>query len=230
MSSQKVLIVDFGTRHINSLISAIKNLVGTPAMRMVRITRQGIPLSPFKFEEIETTVFPNTFGMESILESDASIILSGSPDHVGDPAGYRMLSRKVLEAFEGPIFGICYGHQLISTVWDKTITMEFRGGQGSATFLPVNTAASDPIFKSVPMAGFLVAVRHNWSISKVPQDFIKLGETRTSYEIISGIRHKSKPIYSFQFHPELPVPGFWFGEDILRNFLSMTLPIVSSQE
>lgn len=111
---------------------------------------------------------------------------------------------------------------------DKTSQWS-KGGQGNATFIPVNTYGSDPVFKSVSLAGFLVAVRHNWSLSKVPQDFVKLGETRTSYQIIAGVRHKTKPIYGFQFHPELPVPGFWFGQEMLRNFLS-TLEVKPTEE
>jgi GMP synthase-like glutamine amidotransferase len=225
MSSHKVLLVDFGTRHINSLISTIHNIVGTENVRLLRVARPGIAMQPVKFKEVETDVCESSFTLESIRECDKSIVLSGSPDHIGDPAGYRLISRRVLENFDGPIFGICYGHQLVATTWDKTVTMDFKGGQGNATFLPIKTHNLDPIFKSIPMAGYLVAVRHNWSISKVPQDFVKLGETRTSYEIIAGIRHKTKPIYTFQFHPELPVPGFWFGQDMLRNFLSLTMDV-----
>lgn len=230
MSSQKVLLVDFGTRHINSLISTVRTCLEDENIRLVRVTRQGVAPAPIKHDFLETQFCQSSFGMDSVKDCDKTIIFSGSPDHVGDPAGFRTLSRKVLEEFEGPIFGICYGHQLISTTWDKTVTMEFKGGQGNATFIPVNTHGSDPIFKSIPLAGFLVAVRHNWSLSKVPQDFVKLGETRTSYQIIAGVRHKTKPIYGFQFHPELPVPGFWFGQEMLRNFLSMTLPVKSVEE
>lgn len=225
MSSQKLLLVDFGTRHINSLVTTIRNFLDDDCIRICRVTRQGIAMLPVKHETIETSLCQTNFSTEMIRESDKAIIFSGSPDHVGDPAGFRTISKKVLEMFEGPIFGICYGHQLISTTWDRTVTMDFKGGQGNATFLPVNTHGSDPIFKSVPLAGFLVAVRHNWSLSKVPQDFVKLGETRTSFQIIAGVRHKTKPIYGFQFHPELPVPGFWFGQDIIRNFISLAMPV-----
>lgn len=225
MSSQKLLLVDFGTRHINSLISSIRTYLDDDCIRIVRVTRQGIATLPIKHETIDTSYCQSNFGVDSLKECDKAIILSGSPDHVGDPAGFRTISKKVLDVFEGPIFGICYGHQLISTTWDRTVTMDFKGGQGNATFLPVNTHGSDPIFKSIPLAGFLVAVRHNWSLSKVPQDFVKLGETRTSYQIIAGVRHKTKPIYGFQFHPELPVPGFWFGQELLKNFISLSLPI-----
>ncbi len=230
MGSQKVLIVDFGTRHLNSLVSAVRNLVDPETIRMVRVTRQGIPLHPFKFSEIPTTTCESVFSADQVLKTDKTIIFSGSPDHVGDPAGFRTLSRQVLEESDIPMLGICYGHQLISTVWDKTIRMDFKGGQGNATFLPIISSAQDPVFKAVPMAGFLVAVRHSWSISKVPEGFVKLGETRTSYEIIAGIRHKTKPIYGLQFHPELPVPGFWFGEVIMRNFLGLSVPTIQTAE
>lgn len=225
MSSQKLLLVDLGTRHINSLVSSVRNSLDDVNIRICRVTRQGVAVAPIRWESIETSFCQSTFGMDMVRDSDKAILFSGSPDHVGDPAGFRTISRKVIETFDGPMFGICYGHQLISTTWDKTVTMEFKGGHGNATFIPVNTFGSDPIFKSVPLAGFLVAVRHNWSLSKLPQDFVKLGETRTSFQIIAGIKHKTKPIYGFQFHPELPVPGFWFGQDIIRNFISLAMPV-----
>ena len=51
---------------------------------------------------------------------------------------------------------------------------------------------------------------------KMPKDFIKLGESETCE--IEIIRHKDKPIYGFQSHPE--VSGI-NGLLLIRNFLNM---------
>ena len=223
MSYKQVLIVDFGTQHINSITSVVKSHISPNRIRIARVNRPDTPSRMLKFGEVETEDVNMVFVTEHLRQSDAAIILTGSPDHVGDPNGFRSISKGVFDKFEGPILGVCYGHQLIGTILDHDCKMVPHAEHGSTIFLPRDEAQTDPLFSDFPKAGFVVSVHHNWSLSKVPEGFINIGETRGTHTIISAIRAINRPIYGVQFHPELPVSGYWSGLDLMGRFVEMAM-------
>lgn len=223
MEKSQVLVVDFGTRHLNSLISALKEFVSADRIRLHRVTRPDEPPSNLKFDiPYDESLW--SFGAEMLKPTDKGIILSGSSDSVGSIKGYRSLNPSVLRNTKVPILGICYGHQLIATtvVGDDKVLVQ-HGEHGNTMFLPNEDLSHDPLFKNLPKAGFMVAVRHNWSIPEVPRGYHGLGESRSAHTVISAIKAVDRPIYGLQFHPELPVPGYWSGRDMLANFCEMSL-------
>jgi len=223
MPKGQILIVDFGTRHLNSLVLVVKSFIDTENIRVLRITRPDLPPLSFKFTDIETEEAPWEFNVDSIRGTDMGVFMSGSADHVGDPKGFRRLNKNVLEELPCPVMGLCSGHQLISFVWDDSCEMVPHSEHGNTMFLPNTEMNNDPVFQDMPRAGFLVAVRHNWSISKVPTGFVRYGETRGSHSIISAIKHYNRPIYGVQFHPELPVPGLWSGRELMGKFIELSI-------
>ena len=78
------------------------------------------------------------------------------------------------------------------------------------------TEQGDPIFQGLIGNEVTLRKQHTYQVWKMPKDFIKLGESDTCQ--IEIIRHKDKPIYGFQSHPE--VSGI-NGLLIMRNFLNM---------
>ena len=78
------------------------------------------------------------------------------------------------------------------------------------------TKPSDPIFQGLISDEIMLREQHQYLVSKLPKDFIKLGESDICE--IEICRHKDKPIYGFQSHPEVSGVN---GMLIMRNFLTM---------
>ena len=53
----------------------------------------------------------------------------------------------------------------------------------------------------------------------------QLGETLGAHSVIFALKHDFRPIYTFQSHPEIPVPRYWAGPDIVKQFIEMALPV-----
>jgi len=176
-----------------------------------------------KFGDIKSTNVSNTLELKHVKETDAALILTGGPDNIGCLDGFRTISEDVYYEFEGPILGISYGFELLATVADPNCKLLPYQERSNTMFLPHPRAMEDTIFSKLP-PGFLVSNRHSWSLSKVPKGYELMGETRGAHSVISAIKHEIRPIYGVQFHPELPVSGYWAGREIITGFVDMALP------
>ncbi len=224
MSSRKIVIADFGTRHINSLVSLVHRFVPDEDIRLVRIMWPGKDICTLKFDIPNIEYVRNSLELSNLRDTDSCLILSGGPDTVGSKEGFRSMSDDIYYEFEKPILCISYSHHLFSTVVDPNCHMIPHGERGRTMLLPHPFAMQDPIFSKLP-PGFMVANFHDWAISKIPRGFHQLGETRGAHSVISALKHDFRPIYTFQFHPEIPVPGYWAGPEIFKQFIEMALPV-----
>ncbi|MBI4176358.1 MAG: glutamine-hydrolyzing GMP synthase, partial [Candidatus Aenigmarchaeota archaeon] len=96
-----------------------------------------------------------------------------------------------------PILGICYGHQLIAKVFGGVVVKGNRQEYGLGT-LRVRRPVG--IFQDVEPAE-TVWISHADVVEELPKDFEALGETDNC--LIAAFRHKAKPVYGVQFHPEV---------------------------
>jgi GMP synthase (glutamine-hydrolysing) len=136
------------------------------------------------------------------------IILSGGPANV-----YKAESPKIgKEIFELgiPFLGLCYGEQLLAYLFKGKVTTAERGEYGPVSF---RISAKDPLFNRVKEKS-TVWMSHKDRVTKIPQGFKTIGKTKNAP--YAAIRHKDKPIYGLQFHPE--VAHTEEGLKILRNF------------
>ncbi|HVV00009.1 MAG TPA: glutamine-hydrolyzing carbamoyl-phosphate synthase small subunit [Verrucomicrobiae bacterium] len=129
---------------------------------------------------------------EAIKHKPAGIFLSNGP---GDPAalGYAVQTVRDLIKTEIPIFGICLGHQILGQAFGgRTFKLKFghRGGNQ-----PVKDLASGKIEITSQNHGF--AVDPKSLPSEVTVDRINLND-----QTVEGMRHKTKPIFCVQYHPE----------------------------
>jgi anthranilate/para-aminobenzoate synthase component II len=62
---------------------------------------------------------------------------------------------------------------------------------------------------------FNAFVAHKWHIIKMPEAFNILAK---SGDTIEAVKHTTKPLYGFQFHPEVIMDGNE-GTEIFRNIL-----------
>lgn len=111
-----------------------------------------------------------------------------------------------------PVLGICYGAQLIAnTFGGKIIHLpEKRIG-----IIEVSVIEEDEIFKGIK--DFSVYESHEYCILQLSDELRGLARSADGYEVI---KHKDRPIYGFQFHPELDTQKA-YGDDIFRNLLKI---------
>jgi carbamoyl-phosphate synthase small subunit len=129
---------------------------------------------------------------EALKYKPAGIFLSNGP---GDPAalGYAVQAVSDLVQTGIPIFGICLGHQILGqALGGKTFKLKFghRGGNQ-----PVKDLESGRVEITSQNHGF--AVDPKTLPAEVAVDRINLND-----QTVEGMRHKRKPIFCVQYHPE----------------------------
>lgn len=109
-----------------------------------------------------------------------------------------------------PIFGICFGFQLISVVFGSKMIDLDNLEKGIFKIEKIN---NDFLFNNVNELN--VYENHQKVITDVSDDLIVLAKSKNGVEII---KHKDKMIYGVQFHPELCLDETC-GYKIFGNFL-----------
>lgn len=137
------------------------------------------------------------------------LIFSGGPSSVYEENAPRC-SSEILE-FGLPVLGICYGMNLACQMLGGKIQAT-RSREYGRTQLDV--IRSDLLFAHVP-APTSVWMSHGDIVNDLPSEFIPLA--RTTSCAYAAIRHRDKPFYGVQFHPE--VSHTPCGNQIIRNFL-----------
>jgi len=159
----------------------------------------------------KVTVLPATApASEALKHKPAGIFLSNGP---GDPSalGYAVENVRDLVKTGLPIFGICLGHQILGQAFGgKTFKLKFghRGGNQ-----PVKDLQSGKVEITSQNHGF--AVDPNSLPSDVSVDRINLND-----QTVEGMRHKSKPIFCVQYHPEAS-PGPHDSTPLFAQFRAM---------
>jgi len=137
------------------------------------------------------------------------LILSGGPSSVYAPNAPR-LDPAILEA-NLPILGLCYGHQLIAKITNGKVELAACREYGIAHVSidkPVGVLEGLGETEKVWMS-------HGDTVFAMPPEFEVLAHTESCP--VAAFRHKEKPIYGLQWHPE--VIHTENGMRMLRNFI-----------
>lgn len=160
----------------------------------------------------ETKIIANTTPVEKI-DADA-LVLSGGAPRVAWETPKLGNCTEYFDRFSGPILGECVGMQLMAIHF---------GGKAGAAAVPefglakLHVIEEDELFKGLP-SEFLVWESHNDEVKEAP-DFEVLAMSENCK--IQAFRHKSKPLYGVQFHPE--VNDTQHGSEILGNFVKVAM-------
>jgi len=164
--------------------------------------------------DVETKIVPNTISyLELSKECIDGLVLSGGAPRValeGDLGNCAELLDKV----RTPILGICAGHQYMARFFggDAKPSKIPEFGKIELTLLIENDAVFDGVAKKS-----IVWESHNDEVTILPHDFELLAKSENCK--IQAMRHKKKPFYGLQFHPE--VEHTEYGEQIFKNFVKI---------
>jgi GMP synthase (glutamine-hydrolysing) len=164
--------------------------------------------------EVNTKIIPNKTPYNDIFKEDIDgLVLSGGAPRVGLHSDLGRCAEYLKKA-EVPVLGICAGHQYMARYFGGKVEPakipEF--GKIELTLL----MGDDPLFEDVPKQS-VVWESHNDEVSKLPEGFDLLAESETCK--IQAMRHKDRPFYGLQFHPE--VEHTEYGEQIFSNFVKI---------
>jgi carbamoyl-phosphate synthase small subunit len=139
------------------------------------------------------TVFPATATAEEILKTRPDgVFLSNGP---GDPEAVTYGMKTVLGLLgKTPMFGICLGHQIMCLAMGaKTFKLKF-GHRG------INHPVMDIFSGNIVR---ITSQNHGFAVDKdtLPAD-LELTHYSLNDGTVEGVRHRSQPAFSVQYHPE----------------------------
>ena len=157
------------------------------------------------------TVVPSeTSAADAMALKPDGIFLSNGP---GDPSSMASVVEEIkkLAASETPMFGICLGHQLLGEAFGaKTYKLKFghRGGNQ-----PIKDLTTGKIEITAHNHGFAV------DADSLPAD-IEVTHINLNDSTVAGLRHKTLPAFSVQYHPE-SAPGPHDSEYLFERFVEL---------
>jgi carbamoyl-phosphate synthase small subunit len=160
----------------------------------------------------QVRVVPASTTAEEVLKHNpAGVFLSNGP---GDPAALDYAVKAVTDLVSHgiPIFGICLGHQILGqALGGSTFKLKF-GHRGANQ--PVKDLESGRIEITSQNHGFAV------DSSTLPEE-IQVNRINLNDQTVEGLRHRSRPIFSVQYHPEAS-PGPHDSNGLFGRFREMT--------
>jgi carbamoyl-phosphate synthase small subunit len=157
------------------------------------------------------TVVPSDTPARDVLAMRPDgIFLSNGP---GDPASMTRVVEEVRRVAEAglPTFGICFGHQLLGRAFGGTTYKLQFGHRGG------NQPVKDLLKGSVEITSH----NHGFAVeaSTLPPE-MEVTHINLNDNCVEGMRHKTLPIFSVQYHPEA-APGPHDAEHHFARFIEL---------
>jgi len=185
---EKILILDFGSQY-TQLIA-----------RRIRESKVYCEIHPFNME------------MEKIRSfAPKGIIFSGGPASIYDDDAPG-IDPEILK-LDVPILGICYGMQLLASLFGGTVQGAYDREYGRSVMIVMDN--TDLFCGLDAGVSFNVWMSHGDSIKKLPENFVSLAASKNSP--FAAMRDNSGRYFGVQFHPE--VAHTENGLLIIKNFL-----------
>jgi len=149
-------------------------------------------------------------------EQVEGIILSGGAGNPFEPLNLTA-DFVALINFNVPTIGFCLGHEIVAVAYGAKIAeLDVYQNKYERIFIDNN---SDLIFQGIEESYLKLKEQHQYHVSELPSVFKVLAHSEVCpFEII---KHKNKPLYGFQSHPEISGKT---GNHLIHNFLQMCNP------
>jgi len=141
------------------------------------------------------------------------IVLSGGTNipNISDYEEFFIIQKSIILGSSVPIIGICLGAQIIARTFDADLLDLGKKREGIVTVTPTEAGTNLLGIRSP----FSVAEAHRFAIPSLPDTFDILA---TSFDGIELFKHKERPLWGLQFHPEY-LPRETSGDEIFKNIL-----------
>ncbi len=162
-------------------------------------------------ENCKVTVVPAQTSADDVLAMKPDgVFLSNGPGDP-EPVDYAV---KAIRNMMGrvPVFGICLGHQLCGlALGGKTYKLKFGHHGGN-----------HPVKNNLTGKVEITAHNHNFAVDpdSVNANEVELTHVDLNDNTLEGLRHKSLPLFSVQYHPEA-APGPHDSHYLFRDFRSL---------
>lgn len=157
-----------------------------------------------------TVVPASTTAREILALNPQGLFLSNGP---GDPSAVPYLVETVRQLIgKMPIFGICFGHQILGQALGGTTSKLKFGHRGGNH--PVMDLLTRKIEITSQNHGFVVDIE---SLSK---EDVELTHINLNDKTLEGLQHKKLPLFSVQYHPENS-PGPHDSDYLFDRFYEM---------
>ncbi|HET9256158.1 MAG TPA: aminodeoxychorismate synthase component I [Pseudonocardiaceae bacterium] len=147
------------------------------------------------------------------LDEFDNVVISPGPGRPSRDPDFGF-SRQVVLGASIPLLGVCLGHQGLCELSGGSVGAAPELFHGRESAIQHDGAE---LFADLPTP--LRVVRyHSLTVTQVPDELTVTAWTGNG--VIMGVRHRHRPAWGVQFHPESI--GTEYGKDLLRNFARLT--------
>jgi carbamoyl-phosphate synthase small subunit len=161
-------------------------------------------------EGCRVTVVPARTSAEEVLALNPDGIFFSNGPGDPEPLDYAIENVQKLKG-KAPLFGICLGHQVFGlALGGKTYKLKFGHHGGNHPILNHATGKVE-----------ITAQNHNYNVdpASLPDD-VEQTHTNLNDRTLAGLKHKTDPMFSVQYHPEAS-PGPHDSHYLFRDFRKM---------
>lgn len=187
--ANKILILDFGSQYTQLIARRVREA------------------------QVYCEIWPFSSDFERICDFGArGIILSGGPASVFAD-GAPLPDRRIFD-LDLPLLGICYGMQLMCHMHGGVVAESAMREYGRAE---LEVLDDRDLFANLDIidSRMQVWMSHGDKLEREPDGFVSIARTPSSP--IAAMRHRERPLFALQFHPE--VLHSFQGERVLANFV-----------
>ncbi|MFG2819414.1 aminodeoxychorismate synthase component I [Kitasatospora sp. NPDC048365] len=160
-------------------------------------------------EEPEVVVNDDPAWQFDRLAEFDSVVLSPGPGSPERPSDFG-ICREILERGGLPVLGVCLGHQGLAALHGGRVSRAPEPYHGRLSAVVHN---GTDLFAGLP-SPFEAVRYHSLTVDRLSPELAATAWTRDG--VLMGLKHRQKPLWGVQFHPESI--GGSYGHRLLENF------------